>query len=224
MDCRTALIMLDEDLDQRLPDAERSRLDRHLETCASCRQADNELERLMSSVEELPLELEPPRDLWPGIAAQLSERPQNRAVMPRQAPASRWVRQAMAALLWMTVGALLTQVFLSGSVREATPATDATVMASEPIDEGARLATLEAGYLRAKEGLWLGVLARRSQMAPETYAEVERNLLIIDQAIRDVRQALAQDPGNSELELLLLTQHRLEIDLLRRLTRTSLEA
>lgn len=223
MDCQTALAKLDEDLDQRLAEGERQRLHQHLEACTSCRRAAGELERLMNAVEELPLELDPPRDLWPGIAARLSERPLEHTAATQKTPTSKWVRQALAALLWMTLGALLAQVFLPGSTSDKAPAADSAHAVSEQADDGLRLAALEAGYLRAKEGLWLGVLARRSELAPETFVEIERNLLIMDQAIREVRQALTRDPGNRQLELLLLTQHRHEMDLLRRLTKTSFE-
>ena len=40
-------------------------------------------------------------------------------------------------------------------------------------------------------------------MQPETITKVERNLAIIDAAIAEIRQALADDPGNDALRQLL---------------------
>ena len=63
----------------------------------------------------------------------------------------------------------------------------------------------------------------RRAASPETREVVERNLRVIDEAIEELRQALAADPGNPQLENLLLAQHRTEIDLLQRLRKTTKE-
>ena len=53
-------------------------------------------------------------------------------------------------------------------------------------------------------------------MAPETRAIVERNLAVIDAALRESREALAKDPHNHALEELLLSAYRQKIDWLKR--------
>jgi hypothetical protein len=47
---------------------------------------------------------------------------------------------------------------------------------------------------------------------------VERNLAIVDQAIREAEAALASDPGNAALEQMVLARYVQRLDLLRRAT------
>jgi anti-sigma factor RsiW len=69
--------------DGTLPaDAQRA-VARHLEECATCRHAYEELEALQTRLSALPQRIDPPRDLWGGIAARMQEaklEPQDRSV------------------------------------------------------------------------------------------------------------------------------------------------
>jgi hypothetical protein len=58
-------------------------------------------------------------------------------------------------------------------------------------------------YDRLDRELAALLAAQRGKMQPETVAKVERNLAIIDAAIAEIRQALAEDPGNEALRQLL---------------------
>lgn len=193
--------------------------------------------RLLARLEGLPRELAPSRDLWPGIAARLGPPAMAKAPgrVPGAVPATRvhasrpfW-RQAAAALLSAAIGAAATWVALGGGRPAAGPAgsgpagaigaPDAGVMpaaySGNPAADDYRL--IEADYLRAKEALWVSVYARRDRFSPSTIQAVEKNFAIIDQAIFDLRQALAEDPGNRRLEGELYRNHRRGLDLLRRL-------
>jgi len=191
--------------------------------------------RLMAQVAALPTDLEPPRDLWPAIAARLEPRS---PASGDQAPADRrwisgWARQALAALLSAAVGAVITWMSLGGGAlgggalgggREASPgpgpAPDAQAAPASyqpAAEKGDDYRLVEADYLRAKEALWVSVYARRDQFSAETLDAVEKNFAIIDRAIYDLRQALDQDPGNPRLEHELYRNHRRGLDLLRRL-------
>ena len=58
-------------------------------------------------------------------------------------------------------------------------------------------ADAESEYARAADDLLAALNRRREQLSPETMAVVEENLRIIDRAIREVRTALEEDPGNA---------------------------
>ncbi|MEM7357285.1 MAG: zf-HC2 domain-containing protein [Acidobacteriota bacterium] len=219
-DCAAIEPLLDDLVDGRLSAALQADAEAHLAGCAGCREQLAELEALLAAVDELPHTLEPPENLWPAIAPRLS--PRTVAAQPSGVPG--WLRQAAAALAFMTLGALLSQILLPGweSVGSAPSApadgTKAELAAIELLDRRADFALAEADYLRAKEALWSAVYAGRDSVSPDTQEVVERNLRVIDQAIRELRQALHNDPGNPQLENMLLAQHRSEIDLLQRLT------
>lgn len=170
---------------------------------------------LAAAVERLPRELEPPHDLWPEIAARLSPR-----ARPRRSLAGRagnWMLrggwQALAAVLLLTFGILLGRMT---TPRPATAPTTAALTAS--------FAAAEAEYLRAREALYASARERRNDLPPASREVLERNLRIIDQAIRELRTALAEDPQNPQLESFLLARYRSEIDLLQELAGAATES
>lgn len=233
--CRLAQIWLDRDLDGRLEDADRARLEEHLEDCDDCRDLGTDLRRLGRAVAELPRAVEPSRDLWPAIASRLAPRSEDERLsadrLAASAPrASRrpvpWSWQAIAALLLLALGAWLGRLGpavlepaavegAAGPALEAVPATFVSPAAS--------LERIEVDYLRAKESLWLDLAARQDELPPGTLELVSRNLRILQQATRELRRALEIEPGNPRLETLLLAQHRREIDLLQQIVRTAAE-
>lgn len=187
--------------------------------------------RLAARIESLPRELAPARDLWPGIAARLAP-PAPALDSPSRQPARMpaalyeprpfW-RQAAAALLSAAIGAAATWAALGGrpATEPAGPGSAGAATGAVPVAYAEVPASdyrlVEADYLRAKEALWISVYARRDQFSPSTLQAVEKNFAIIDQAIFDLRRALAEDPGNHRLEGELYRNHRRGLDLLRRL-------
>ncbi len=212
-DCAWVLRQLDDFCDRELSPESAARVSAHLATCASCAQAHADLERLLATAAALPHHLDPPHDLWPQIAVQLQAPAARRHSRGRD---RRWGwGQALAALWFMALGALFGHWLLPRGEPSAVP--NSGEAAGAEASSAVAFATLEADYLRAKEHLWVGVLARQAELSPDLQAVVERNLQIIDQAIWDLRQAVTKEPGNRQLERLLLAQHRRQIALLRRL-------
>ncbi len=209
-DCRRVEPLLDDLVDGRLAAAAARRVRLHAGACESCAARLRGLEALLEAAADLPRNLEPERDLWPGVAARLTARRRRAARWPR-------LRQAAAAVALVALGGVLSQLLMPGWRDAVEPAADSA------LDPEAAFALAEADYLRAKGALWAAVYAGRDAVSPETREVVERNLRIIDQAIGELRLALEADPGNPHLESLLLARHRSELDLLRRLRRASLE-
>lgn len=120
---------------------------------------------------QLPRELDPPRDLWPGIAARL------------QAPAPRRCRPwpgvlALAACLCLAVGAAL---FLRG------PAAPAPGLEAELVQREAAALTREyEAALREFEG------------APVP-APLAPALATLDASAEEIRGALSEQPGSVRL-------------------------
>ncbi|MDB4951930.1 MAG: hypothetical protein JWM27_4579 [Gemmatimonadetes bacterium] len=74
----------------------------------------------------------------------------------------------------------------------------------------------EREYRRAADDLEGLLRAQRSRMAPETAATLDRNLRIIDRAIRESRAALLKDPNNRELTQMLSGVYDTKIQTLQR--------
>jgi hypothetical protein len=63
--------------------------------------------------------------------------------------------------------------------------------------------------------------ARKASLPPATMAAVERDLMTIDAALRQVRDALRQEPGNAQLSHMLASTHQKKVDVLQRVVRMS---
>jgi anti-sigma factor RsiW len=209
MKCTECFDRIDDYLDGRLGDFEADKLRKHLETCSSC--AD-ELEAIRDVREQaggLPSSLEPPRDLWPGIAARISGARVVRARFGRRA-----LLAAAAAVVM--VSSLVTAYFIGRSQalpRAVSPAT---------IEHGPSemlLVSFEGlgvdDFVATRSELLEALEARKHELSPETMEVVTENLELIDQAMNRIAEALGEDPENEFLMRQLAGAYRRQIDLLQ---------
>lgn len=225
MNCERILEMLNDHVDEQLsrPDAERVRS--HLTTCADCRNDERELRALLSDTAALPAEIEPHRDLWSGISDRIEGRGSSRSN-----PDTGWGRALLAAsivIALLGIGYLATRpgdlpADTRADLPNTTPAGEAGPQAAvdtvaRPTD-GPLRATLiaESALEEAKFDLRQALDEQRASLAPETREMVDRNLLIIEEAIDEIRVALEQDPANPELGRMLIAAHHQEVQLLQR--------
>ena len=215
---------LSEYVDGELTAAERSAVDAHLEVCAECRDALAELRSIVDGAGRLP-DLEPERDLWPGIGERLTPRgaaattasTANVGVLPL--PRRRRVvvtipQLAAAAIALMLLSAGGVWMALPGRASTGTgPATASAELAGPPV------VTLASSYDQAVEELETEFQGRRGALDPETIVVVERNLAIIDQAIAEATTALAADPSSGFLNAHLASAMHRKLNLLRTATK-----
>lgn len=116
---------------------------------------------------QLPREIEPPRDLWPGIAARLERRPSRRNRW--------WVGLALAASLVLAVGL---------GVRLSSPGPDQALAGG-----GAGLVNREAAALTREYEAALVQFQGAPMPAPLVPA-----LDTLDRSAAEIRVALAADP------------------------------
>jgi len=121
---------------------------------------------------QLPRELDPPHDLWPGIASRL----QPAAATPRRRP---WLAGlALAASLCLAVG-------LAWQQRATAPG---------PVDPRAELVQREA------QALTLAYQAAMEQLPAEPLPDaIGPALATLDQSAEEIQAALASDPGATYL-------------------------
>jgi hypothetical protein len=197
-------------LDGDLSPLEVGRLETHLEECASCSDLLRELSEVQQVARTLPERL-PERDLWPGISeAILGEGLQHSKVIElhpwRQRPSEKRGRrgfrlsylQAAAAgvILALFSGAAGALLYGPQPVSIAVPAPGPS-----PWVELVSQVSPELGDAAREVAQMEGLLAQHSdRMEEETVRILEKNLGIIDQAIRESVRALQSDPGNPFLE------------------------
>lgn len=155
---------------------------------------------LQKSIDEqladLPRDVPPPRNLWPGIAGRLHRAPR------RARPV---VFAAAAGLIGACVASALTWAVLHG--RPASPPTQLAMRAAA-FDE-----PRNPSYVAARDSLELTFRERLALLDPATRAQIEASLAIIRQAHEDIRKALASDPASPVLEQLWQSTWHDELDL-----------
>ncbi len=226
--CAQARERLDEHVDELLDAASSRELEAHLEGCAECRAELRELRLLLAEAAALPDEIEPPRELWDGIAARLEPR---RRGLPFALPLRRWAflapPLAAAAALLLAVGLGLrpgpAPAPLPTPGPSQTPLSGAPGLQPAALGSSASLGQAETEYRRATEQLLESLRSGQRSLPPGTLETVEKNLLDIDRALGEIRTALERDPENAQLARLLNGTQRRKLQMLQsvaRLTRT----
>jgi anti-sigma factor RsiW len=194
-------------LSEELSEAERLAVEGHLAVCDECNRALQDLARLVDAAGSLG-EIEPPRDLWPDIAAAIDtsnprviEFPGARTRTPAALPgrvelSRRGLVAASLALIALSAAATWWFGRLGSEPGVATAPASAPGDAVRTVAAGEALPPAMAGELAVLEDV---LASARSVLDPNTVRVLERNLGVIEQAIADSREALAQDPGNAFL-------------------------
>ncbi len=210
MNCDRVDALLDEYLDGDLPRAVAGAVAEHLRGCGACSSAEAGLRELRRSARGLPAEIEPARDLWPGIADRLVRRPAG-----RWRHGGRWYSLAAAAALVVAAGAVVIGVSLVHRRATAVAARRAAGPERGVAAASLDLAGTRADVERARLQLLAALRSRETALSPATRAVVEHNVRVIDEAVSEIQAALAREPGNRELATLLVATYRQEIDLLQ---------
>lgn len=195
-------------LSGEMPEAERHRVEQHVAVCGPCREILAELGAVLALAAGAE-RLEPPRDLWPGVAASIGGKPPVRdardgvialpttSAVAGPTPAASRVRLAFAAVLLVAASVTTTWWVASGGAAGPGPeVTQALPPASLGAASELRPADDLADQLRVLE---LFLASARETLDPGTVLVLERNLNAIESAITDSRDALALDPGNGFL-------------------------
>lgn len=218
---------LSEYLDGELGASDAVALEAHLAGCADCRATLAELRRVV--LRAGALDDRPPRaDLWPGVAARIGRAPGGHA--PIRAPSgarltprrprrfSFTVPQLAAAAVALTLlSSGVAWLALRGPVAQPVVQPTAALPVSMPAMTNA-VATEGADprYASAVATLERVLAEHRGRLDTATVRVLEKNLAIIERAIRDAQSALAADPANQYLNLHLAQERRRKLELLRR--------
>ena len=176
--------------------------------------------RKVTSLREMPQSIEPARDLWPGIEAQLGELPEGAAsggTVParRRGQPLRWLAAA-AMLASVALGVWIGRSLLPGTAGVGTPPVSANRTAVPPLAPTALDAAYvsDPRYAQQRAALVQALQARLAALPPPARAKVSASLAAIEQAKQDLEEALGRDPGNALLQELLVNTYQDEMRVL----------
>lgn len=187
-------------VDGALSEADQVEVARHLDGCPACERAVADLGQMRRAAQTLSPR-RPRADAWQRIAAELSR---ELPVTPTAAPVF-WTRQrlawAAAAVLVLAVASTLwfvRQPAPTVGQQASSPASPAVNPAPtdlvKNIDD--ELKAAESHYEKAISGLEQIAKSEQNQLDPALAATLQKNLGVIDQAIRDSRTALQTQPAS----------------------------
>jgi hypothetical protein len=219
MKCHEALDRLDDLVDAALPEEERLAVEAHLASCPGCGRQEQRLQEILAEARELRRERTPSRDLWPEIAREIGAGNLVSGEFARP-KASRWWMPALATAAAVLAVATTVAMLREGGMPFAVPGAETAT--AIPVSRGqVELLDAEQGYARAAAELLAALAERGDSLSPETRASVDRNLAMIDQALKEIRDALEKEPGNRDLTRMLASTHRKKVDVLRRVVKLS---
>jgi hypothetical protein len=165
---------------------------------------DRQQESLDRMIGNLPKDIVPPGNLWPGIAARLPGR-------TRRAPP-----MALAAAIAMAAAGLAS--FFTWAVLESrsVPRVIQTVAATSSFEE-----PRDPKYVLAREAVEKTFRERLGLLEPATRTKIEASLAVIQKAHEDIRKALAADPQSPVLEQLWESTWHDEFDLYDRVVQAT---
>ena len=227
-------------LEGTLDPAARATLESHAAGCDRCRALLADVSAITTAAAALP-DLEPSRDLWPGIVDRIAAPVVTLPVAGSRTAQRSYVRPwylapaplaaAAAVLIAATVGLTLlttrtnpagTSVVASNPARIAAPSADSLPAIPAPAPRvknvsGTKPNAVPVQQIYASEIAELDSIVRdrRSQLDTGTVAVIEKNLKIIDAAIAQSRAALARDPNSGFLHNQLNDALNQKIALLR---------
>jgi len=228
-------------LEGTLDPAARATLESHAAGCDRCRTLLADVSAITTAAAALP-DLEPSRDLWPGIVDRIAAPVVTLPVAGSRTAQRSYVRPwylapaplaaAAAVLIAATVGLTLltTRTNPTGpSVVASNPANTSAAQTADSLPvipapaprvknvSGTKPNAVPVQQIYASEIAELDSIVRdrRSQLDTGTVAVIEKNLKIIDAAIAQSRAALARDPNSGFLHNQLNDALNQKIALLR---------
>lgn len=175
--------------------------------------------RRVSSLRELPREITPARDLWPGIEARLRAAATGGGSggAPPLPGAPRRPLWSRALALAAMVATLAVGIWIGRELLPA-PGAEAPPVAAAANGEPPRF--LQAAYARdpqlmqRRAELVSSLEAQLAALPPESRAKVAASLATIRKSMRDIEAALGRDPSNVLLQELLVGTYQDEMRVL----------
>jgi anti-sigma factor RsiW len=211
MRCRKAQKYISEYLDASLESRKAAHLERHIETCAACREVLADFRGLTAGARALDA-AEPGDGVWRKIEARLAAGEKGRATVParsQEAPRGWTFGLSTPALRLAGAAALALVLIASGIIIGRGLGQKGTVAYPRNSERYtlAKLDEAERYYQKAIKSLSEAFAAEKGTMVPQVAEMFERNLTVIDATIQACRHAVLKEPDDLQARNYLLTAY-----------------
>jgi hypothetical protein len=216
--CDAMASLVDDFVDGRLDAAARTRVEAHLAACEACRALADDFRTMAGTAAALSPH-KPRPEVWSRIAREVAAaRP-----APHAAPAAAFwtgwrVALAMAAvaLVAVTASVVVLRMPLRPALAPQQPSAAAVHQSAQDtvqaVDEHLRIA--DEHYQKAITELEKLVATQQATLDPAVAATLDKNLGIIDKAVRESRDAIKAQPNNQIAQTSLFEALRQKVALL----------
>lgn len=220
MNCNQCAQWLDDYVDGSLPIEPTRQIEQHLAECRSCAKEMAELQALLDAAKRLPREIDPVHNLWPGIERAIDVQPTPFRPRPIASPTSYDWLQWAAVIGLLLVGLATADLSMRRTgAKEQLPVAESIASAGAMFNEHADRARSEDGILLTKIDLVSTIEERRDRLDRETVQQIESDMLLLEQAIGEIRAALVDQPDNRKLRLALAARYQQEMRFLQQVSR-----
>src|SRR5262245_10044924 len=210
----------------------RADVERHLESCAACRQVVDDVRDILSATKALE-HRDPPVRAWSRIERAIRLEQQGgprefasegaRGLQPGATGAGpAKAGRALRSVPWLAAAAALllaTYVGVRYMPRDGARTSDGEAGTAVAVADSARveaeLREAEAHYENAIKGLEQIANAEQNELDPATAATLRKNLSVIDQAISESRAAVRSQASNESAQQSLIENFKTKITLLQ---------
>jgi anti-sigma factor RsiW len=213
-------------VDEALDPGARAELERHLASCASCRQRIADLREIVTVSSTLD-DREPPVRGWSRLERAIALEPARTAGWTWREPfrsasagskAARYTWLAMAAAVVLAAAAGLRYAPFGARPGAAANAGAGVATAANRASTDAletEMLQAEQHYENAIKGLEQIASADQGTLDPRTAATLQSNLAVIDQAIGESRAAVRAQPASEPAQQSLIENFRTKVALLQ---------
>ena len=191
----------------------------HLAECEICAADVARVKALMTHIREAPMPspADLGADLWPDIRARI-EREKLIQLPASEAPAKRGLSGGLSRGAWLSIGLAAALIMIVVLQQTRGKGGVLPTSASRPLSAEVQLVADSTRTYEREASILLNELElRRALLPPQQRTSIDRDLKIIDQAILELKDAIARDPNNPALRRLLASSYKQKIDVLKRM-------
>ena len=164
-------------------------------------------ERLAKQLAELEWEIEPERDLWPEIAAEIRFSSGRR----KKTQSLSWAPFAVAASVTLAVVSLLFSSFTVMNTQKIAEAQQAMMLYQQ-----AQLDLIEEQHQMVRVQFVQLLQQDKGSLNPEFVAEIQQVMSDVDSAALQIKEAIKTQPNNPDYAAMLVSTYQHELKLLNR--------